>query len=164
MKFSSARTGGLIVVAELINCWQDSLLKIELLKHVSISLEADLIKYFLLIQDRGKTQSVALTDVLYLRAELKYITVCTGARRYIFVGSLAALEARHPTHFIRIHRHTLVARHAVRTLGSLVKAQTPGSWAVRLEGLDEPLAVSRRQLVTLRNSLSPCCAAPPQCR
>jgi two-component system response regulator AlgR len=154
----------LTVDAELINCWQGSLLKIELLKHVDISLEADLIKYFLLIQDRGKTQSVALTDVLYLRAELKYITVCTGARRYIFVGSLAALAAQHPTHFIRIHRHTLVARHAVRTLGSLVEAQTPGSWAVRLEGLDEPLAVSRRQLVTLRNALSPCCAAPPQCR
>ena len=164
MKLLSARPGGLNVDAELINCWQELLLKEELIKHESIGLGDDFSKYFLRIQDRGKTQSVVLTDVLYLRAELKYITVCTGARRYIFVGSLAALEARHPTYFIRIHRHTLVARHAVRTLSSVADAQTSGPWAVRLEGVNEPLAVSRRQLVNLRNSLSPCCAAPPQCR
>ena len=81
-----------------------------------------------------------------------------------WVGSLVALEARHPGHFIRIHRHTLVARHAVRTLGSILTEHTSGPWAVRLEGVDEPLAVSRRQLVTLRQQLNPCCVAPPQCR
>ena len=164
MTLLSARLGGLTLDAELINCWQELLLKEELVKHVSIGFSDDCFHYFLRIQDRGKTQSVALADVLYLKAELKYITVCTSARRYIFVGSLAALEARHPGHFIRIHRHTLVARHAVRTLGSILTEHTSGPWAVRLEGVDEPLAVSRRQLVTLRQQLNPCCVAPPQCR
>ncbi len=164
MTLASRRFRGLTVDAELINCWQESLLKKELVKHESIGLEVNCSKYFLLIQDRGKTQRVALTDVLYLKAELKYITVCTAARRYIFVGTLAALEARHPRHFIRIHRHTLVARHAVTALGSIVEAKLSGPWAVRLEGVDEPLAVSRRQRSALRQQLSPCCAAPLQCR
>ena len=164
MMLSNACHGGLTMDAELINCWQEPLLKEELVKHESIGFSDDFSKYFLRIQDRGKTQSVALADVLYLRAELKYITVCTAARRYIFVGTLAALEARHPRHFIRIHRHTLVARHAVRTLGSIVEAKLSGPWAVRLEGVDEPLAVSRRQRSALRQQLSPCCAAPLQCR
>jgi two-component system response regulator AlgR len=152
------------VDVELINCWQESLLKKELAKHVFIGLEDDYSEYFLLIQDRGKTQRVALADVLYLRAELKYITVCTMARRYIYVGSLAALEARHPGHFIRIHRHTLVARHAVSALLSSEGLQMAGPWVVRLAGVDEPLAVSRRQRAALRLQLSPCCATPPQCR
>ena len=164
MTLSKARLGGLTLDAELINCWQEILLKEELVKHASIGFGGDCSHYFLRIQDRGKTQRVALRDVLYFKAELKYITVCTAARRYIFVGTLAALEARHPGHFIRIHRHTLVALHAVRTLGSILTEQTSGPWAVRLEGVDEPLAVSRRQLVNLRQQLSPCCAAPPQCR
>jgi two-component system response regulator AlgR len=164
MTLASRRFRGLTLDAELINCWPKALLKKELVKHAAIGFEDDFAKYFLQIQERGKTLSVALSEVLYLKAEMKYITVHTAARRYIFVGSLAALEARHPWHFIRIHRHTLVARHAVTALGSVVEAQTPGSWAVRLEGVDEPLAVSRRQLSALRTSLSPCCAAPPQCR
>ena len=164
MTLASRRFRGLTVDAELINCWQETLLKPELVKHVFICFKDDCSEYFLLIQDRGKTQRVALADVLYLRAELKYITVCTMARRYIYVGSLAALEALHPRYFIRIHRHTLVARHAVTSLGSIVDAQTSGTWALRLEGLDEPLSVSRRQLSALRLQLSLCCATPPQCR
>jgi two-component system response regulator AlgR len=154
----------LTVDAELINCWPKALLKKELVKHESIGFDDDFVKYFLQIQERGKTLSVALSEVLYLKAEMKYITVHTAARRYIFVGSLAALEARHPWHFIRIHRHTLVARHAVSALHSSEGVQKAGPWAVLLAGVDEPLAVSRRLRAALRTSLSPCCAAPPQCR
>jgi len=164
MTLASRRFRGLTVDAELINCWQESLLKKELVKHISIGLEHDSSEYFLRIQDRGKTQRVTLAEVLYLKAELKYITVCTMARRYIFVGSLAALEASHPRLFIRIHRHTLVARHAIKAMGSVVESQTSGTWAVRLEGVDEPLAVSRRQRAALRQQLSLCCADPPQSR
>ena len=162
---SNACHGGLTMDAELINCWQEQLLKEELVKHESIGFGDDCFKYFLRIQDRGKTQSVALTDVLYLKAELKYITVCTVARHFILSGTLAALEARHPDHFIRIHRNTLVARQAAVALSQLAQqSDKSGHWVLRLEGARELLPVSRRQLSALRNSLSPCCAAPQQCR
>jgi two-component system response regulator AlgR len=165
MTLASRRFRGLNVDVELVNCWQESLLKKELVKHESIGFSDDFSKYFLRIQDRGKTQSVALADVLYLRAELKYITVCTVARHFILSGTLAALEARLPGHFIRIHRNTLVARQAAVALSQL--AQQPdksGHWVLRLKGARELLPVSRRQLSALRNSLIPCCAAPQQCR
>jgi two-component system response regulator AlgR len=164
MTLASRRFRGLTVDAELINCWPKLLLKKELVKHNSIGLDADFNEYFLLIQDRGKTQSVPLSAVLYFRAELKYITVRTAAQRFIFVGSLVALEARHSSHFLRIHRHTLVARHAVKSLSLHAESQAQVRWALGLQGVDELLAVSRRQLSALRNSLSPCYATPPQCR
>ena len=43
----------------------------------------------LVIQDRGRTERVPLHEVLYLKAELKYITVRTAARSYILDASLS---------------------------------------------------------------------------
>jgi hypothetical protein len=37
----------------------------------------------LVIQDRGRTERVPVTEVLYFKAELKYITVRTAASSYI---------------------------------------------------------------------------------
>ena len=45
----------------------------------------------LLIQDRGRTERVPLSEILYLKSELKYLTVRTASRSHIFDGSLAEL-------------------------------------------------------------------------
>jgi two-component system response regulator AlgR len=108
----------------------------------------------ILIQDRGRTERVPLSQVLYLKAELKYVTVRTLARSYILDGSLSDLETRHPTHFVRIHRNALVARRALRALEKHYDPEEGEGWAVRLHGLDEPLAVSRRQLAAVREVLA----------
>ena len=104
----------------------------------------------LVIQERGRTERVPLSTVLYLKAELKYITVRTAAHSYILEGSLSELETRHASHFIRIHRNTLVARRAVRSLQHHCDAQEGDGWAVRLDGVEEALFVSRRQLAAVR--------------
>jgi two-component system, LytTR family, response regulator AlgR len=108
----------------------------------------------LLIQDRGRTERVPLTEVLYFKAELKYITVRTAARSYILDASLSELEERHAAYFLRVHRNALVARRAVRALEKHYDAEEGEGWAVRLNGIDEVLAVSRRQLGAVRESLS----------
>jgi len=108
----------------------------------------------LLIQDRGRTERVPLAEVLYFKAELKYITVRTAARSYILDASLSELEERHAAHFLRVHRNALVARRAVRALEKHYDAEEGEGWAVRLNGIDEVLAVSRRQLGAVRESLS----------
>jgi two-component system response regulator AlgR len=109
---------------------------------------------FLLIQDRGRTERVTLSEVLYLKAELKYITVRTAAKSYILDGSLSELEEKYATHFMRIHRNALVARRAVRALEKHFDADEGAEgWAVRLNGLDELLSVSRRQLGAVREML-----------
>ncbi|MBI5279409.1 MAG: response regulator transcription factor [Burkholderiales bacterium] len=108
----------------------------------------------LIIQDRGRTERVPLSEVLYFKAELKYITVRTSGRSYILDGSLSDLEERHRTLFLRIHRNALVARRAVRSLEKHYDPEEGEGWAVRLNGVDESLGVSRRQLTAVREALA----------
>lgn len=108
----------------------------------------------LVIQDRGRTERVPLPEVLYFKAELKYVTVRTAARSYILDGSLSELEERYGTQFLRIHRNALVARRAVRALEKHYDPEEGEGWAVRLNGVDESLAVSRRQLTAVREALA----------
>ncbi len=105
----------------------------------------------LIIQERGRTERVTLRQVVYFKAELKYVTVRTAARSYILDGSLNELEAKYPQQFLRIHRNALIARSAVRALEKHYEAEDGEGWAVRLDGVDELLAVSRRQLSTVRS-------------
>jgi two-component system response regulator AlgR len=108
----------------------------------------------LVIQDRGRTERVPVTEVLYFKAELKYITVRTAARSYILDGSLSELEEKHGTQFLRVHRNALVSRRAVRALEKHFDAEEGEGWAVRLNGVDESLSVSRRQLSAVREALA----------
>ncbi|MFC7408406.1 LytR/AlgR family response regulator transcription factor [Hydrogenophaga atypica] len=108
----------------------------------------------LLIQDRGRVERVPVTDVVYLKAELKYVTVRTRERSHIYDGSLSDLETRYPERFVRVHRNALVARPCLRALerhhGGGAEAD---GWEVALHGVDERLSVSRRQLASLREVL-----------
>jgi two-component system response regulator AlgR len=108
----------------------------------------------LVIQDRGRTERVPLPEVLYFKAELKYVTVRTASRSYILDGSLSELEERYGAQFLRIHRNALVARRAVRALEKHYDPEEGEGWAVRLNGVDESLAVSRRQLTAVREALA----------
>jgi two-component system response regulator AlgR len=111
---------------------------------------SDLPVEVLIIQDRGRTERIPLSQVLYLKAELKYITVRTKARSYILEGSLSELEEKFKSRFMRIHRNALIARRAVRALEKHYDAEEGEGWAVRLDGIDELLSVSRRQLTAVR--------------
>ncbi|MGE4242006.1 LytR/AlgR family response regulator transcription factor [Ramlibacter sp.] len=108
----------------------------------------------LVIQDRGRTERVPLMEVLYFKAELKYITVRTATRSYILDGSLSELEEKHAARFLRVHRNALVARGAVRALEKHYDTEEGEGWAVRLQGIDESLSVSRRQLSAVREALA----------
>ena len=107
----------------------------------------------LLIQDRGRTERVPLPEIVYLKAELKYITVRTETRSYLLDSSLNELEERYGQWFLRIHRNALVARAAMRALQRHYDAEDGEGWAVRLHGVPELLAVSRRQVVAVREAL-----------
>ena len=132
---------------------QQALQKVERLVQASKGLQADLIEECVIIQDRGRTERVPLAEVLYLKAELKYITVRTAAKSYILDGSLNELEERYPQ-FMRVHRNALVARRAVRALEKHFDPEEGDGWAVRLNGIEELLAVSRRQLSAVRDAIA----------
>ena len=107
----------------------------------------------LIIQERGRSERVALSDVVYLKAELKYITVRTVDKEHIFDGALSDLEQRYAHLFVRVHRNALVARRAVRAVEKHNDPVEGEGWTVRLDGVDERLAVSRRQLAAVREAL-----------
>jgi len=129
---------------------QLALQKIERNRQYARGLQPDFPEEVLIIQDRGRTERVPLAEVLYFKAELKYITVRTAARSYLLEGSLSELEDKYRTRFLRIHRNALIARRAVRSLEKYHDPQEGEGWAVRLNGIDELLLVSRRQLAAVR--------------
>lgn len=108
----------------------------------------------LLIQDRGQLIRIPLAEVVYLKAELKYVTVRTASRSYIHDASLSELEERHAAHFLRVHRNALVATRALRALEKHDDPEEGEAWAVRLDGVEETVAVSRRQLAAVREALA----------
>ncbi|PPE71645.1 response regulator transcription factor [Caldimonas thermodepolymerans] len=113
----------------------------------------------LVVNDRGRVTRVPVSEVLYLKAELKYVTLRTLHRTYVLDDSLSDLEERLGRRFLRIHRNALVARRAVRALERRLVAgddEDAGKegWAVRVDGIDEWLAVSRRQVAAVREALT----------
>ena len=132
---------------------QQALQKVERITLMNKGLEPDLLEDVLVIQERGRTERVPLSEVLYLKAELKYVTVRTLAKSYILDGAISELEEKYPTQFMRIHRNALVARRAVRALEKHFDPQEGEGWAVRLIGVEELLTVSRRQLGAVREAI-----------
>jgi two-component system response regulator AlgR len=109
------------------------------------------------VSDRGRVVRVPVSEVLYLKAELKYVTLRTAEHTYVLDDALADLEQRLGDRFIRVHRNALVAKRAVRALErrSIGDGDEEGgeSWAVRVAPVDEWLAVSRRQATAVREAL-----------
>lgn len=129
---------------------QAALQKVQRARHSVNVVASESPEEVLIIQERGRTERVPLSQVVYLKAELKYITVRTASKSYLLEGSLGELEERYPERFMRIHRNALIARSAVRALEKHHDEQEGDGWAVRLNGIGELLFVSRRQLAAVR--------------
>lgn len=107
----------------------------------------------IVVQDRGRVRRVPIAEVLYLKAELKYVTLRTATQSLLLDEALADLEQRLGGGFVRVHRNALVARRAVRALERRNADDGDEGWAVRVAPADEWLAVSRRQLPAVREAL-----------
>lgn len=105
------------------------------------------------VQERGRLLLVPVVDVLYLKAELKYVTLRTATHEYLIEESLTSLENELSQTFVRVHRNALVARHAIAGVergsqtidGDAESDRSQESWQVILRGIDERLPISRRQ-------------------
>ena len=130
-------------------------------------------KTHLSINERGRVLLVPIADIIYLRAELKYITVRTTEREYLLEESLTHLEQEFSQIFIRLHRNCLVASAYIigyekRCIekDDFEKSNTEinttddksdenkgeKSWVALLKGIPETITVSRRQQHLIRNS------------
>ncbi len=85
-------------------------------------------------------------EVLYLKAELKYVTLRTQAGEHLIEEPLIAIEREFADRFVRVHRNCLVARGAIRGFERVAAGgDEEPHWNVVLEGIAERLPVSRRQ-------------------
>lgn len=104
---------------------------------------------FLSAQERGRIHLIPLDEVIYLKAELKYVTVRTAQREYLIEEALARLEQEYGERFVRVHRNCLVARSAIRGF-ERASRESEGHWLVLLDGCEEKIPVSRRQQYIVR--------------
>lgn len=116
------------------------------------------------VAERGRVLLVPVNDVLFMKADQKYVALVTREREYLIEDSLNSLEEEFDSLFIRVHRSTLVGRRWLRGVERLgtdradrtekAAADRPEEgegggagegWGVIVEGWKELLPVSRRQ-------------------
>lgn len=102
--------------------------------------------------ERGRLLLIAVSEILYFRADLKYVAARTREREYLLEESLAHLEQEFGERFIRLHRSVLAARDVITGF-----EKSPGSddaetqWQAILRDVPERLPVSRRQWPLLKS-------------
>jgi two-component system response regulator AlgR len=98
------------------------------------------------VASRGRVRLVPVEEVVYLKAELKYLTLRTPEASHIVEDSLTQLEQEFGARFVRVHRNCLVARDRVTGF----ERDTEGGWNVVLRDIEERLPVSRRHQALVR--------------
>ncbi len=106
-------------------------------------------RQFFSVLERGRILLVPINDVLYVKAEQKYLTLHTQRQHYLIEESLQAIEQEMPSVFVRIHRNTLIARSALLGVerGMELDEQTgkmTEAWQVILRDCRDKLPISRR--------------------
>src|SRR5688500_5726534 len=112
---------------------------------------ADAPREYLSVAERNRIVLVPVRDIVFLRAEQKYVTVRTRSREHLVEEALIALEREFAARFVRIHRNCLVARAAIRGFERAAGGDDEPRWLVVLDGIDDRLPVSRRQWPLLRD-------------
>lgn len=98
---------------------------------------------------RGGILRIPLNEVLYLRADSKYVVVRHAGGEALVEESLKQLDARFPGRFLRVHRNALVAPTAV----SGTQRTGDGRTEVMFRDIDDRLEVSRRHVSEVRRWL-----------
>lgn len=98
---------------------------------------------------RGELRLVPIDEVIYFRADLKYVTVRHDGGEVLIEESLRTLEQEFATRFVRVHRNALCAIDRIMAL----ERDAEGHSRIRLRGADETLEVSRRVVGDLKSRL-----------
>lgn len=103
------------------------------------------------VKIRGTLELVPIEDIIYFKADQKYITLRTDDHEYLIEESLKALETEFENRFVRIHRNALVSEHFIHGL----KKNTQGHVCLSFNHIDDLLEISRRHLPLVRKILKP---------
>ncbi len=102
------------------------------------------------VHERDRIHLIPVSDIVYFRAELKYVTIQTCEKEYLLEESLTRLEEEFRERFARIHRNCLVAKDYIAGFERIEEVSGEARWMLLLRGLEEKLPVSRRQQYIMR--------------
>ncbi len=98
---------------------------------------------------RGGVLRIPAADVIFLRADSKYVEVWHAQGLALTEESLRTVEERLPGLFLRVHRNALVAPGRVREL----RKGQEGQLLLVMDGCEEQVEVSRRHAPEVRRML-----------
>ena len=110
------------------------------------------------VLEKNRVLLIPVHEVLFLKAEQKYVTIQTRTRAYLTEESLVSIEAEMSSVFVRVHRNALVARDAIVGVERAVHSvdaegeheRATESWQVIVRDSNERLPISRRQWATVK--------------
>jgi len=101
------------------------------------------------VKNRGSLELIPVEEIIYFKADQKYVTLRTAEQEYLIEESLKLLEEEFSQQFMRIHRNALVAQ---QMLHGLTKNDA-GHACISFNDIDDLLEISRRHLPFIRKQL-----------
>lgn len=101
------------------------------------------------VKTRGSLELVPVDEILFFKADQKYVTLRTADHEYLIEESLKSLEEEFEHLFIRVHRNAIVAEKQVN---GITKNHT-GHPCILFNEVDDKLEISRRHLPDIRKNL-----------
>ncbi len=101
------------------------------------------------VKSRGSLELIPVEDIIYFKADQKYVTLRTVDQEHLIEESLKTLELEFAFQFIRIHRNALVAHKMLHGLSK----NNDGHACINFSEIDDLLEISRRHLPLIRKKL-----------
>ncbi len=111
--------------------------------------EEALARSHICVQVRGNLKLIPVRDILYFRAEQKYVTVRHTNGEVLIEEPLKSLEVEFKDKFVRIHRNALVAKQFMEGL----EKDREGHCIVKIRGVEDRLEISRRHVTAIRKMM-----------
>jgi two-component system response regulator AlgR len=104
---------------------------------------------YLSANNQGNIELVPVTEIRYLKADRKYVTIGWPGHETLIDDPLKSIEFEFSGRFLRVHRNALVAMAYIDTM----EKDKEGKFSIRLQGVDEKIDVSRRHLHGVKQAI-----------
>ena len=101
------------------------------------------------VKTRGSLELIPVEDIVYFKADQKYVTLRTLDHEYLIEESLKSLEEEFEHLFIRVHRNAIVAESFING----ITKNTQRHQCISFSDADDLLEISRRHLPDIRKKL-----------
>jgi len=98
------------------------------------------------VEHHGELIQLPISEIIYFKAENKYVTIRTAKQEYLTTESLKILEDTYPSLFIRIHRNALVSLPLMRGLSLNYDDHV----CANFKGIEDVITISRRRVAFIK--------------